>query len=350
MPGPSTLTPRSWGLSRSFATSQRSLKLHLPTSLTAHVSSELVEGITHGPSIQHVVLNRFDLSNPDATFDEPMVFPLSKHVFGQPHRPDIIHRCVMFERSLMRSGSANTKTRSEVATSGRKLRPQKGTGRARIGDASSPTLRKGGAAFGPKPKDWSQGIQRKVWELGLRTVLSQRWREGRLIVVDRFNMNNVEYGSEELADLITQKGWSNAMLIAGGDWGTPKTGWSNGGLLRQALSREHLISPGIRLGQCGTWWNQQQKDKILPILNAIDLAHPQDFQPGKPHTTDWRPGRVGLYHLLLRQKCIMDIESVKYLERKLTWDLRRPIGALGVTPDENSLQQSLASTSLAGFL
>lgn len=234
--------------------------------------------------------------------------------------------------------------------SGRKLRPQKGTGRARIGDASSPTLRKGGVAFGPKPKDWSQGIQRKVWELGLRTILSQRWREGNLIVVDRFEMDNLEYGSEELAQLLQAKDWSNAMMIAGGDWGSPLTEWKNAGLLRQALSREQLITPGIRLGQTGTWWNQEQKARILPLLNTIDLAHPQDFQPGKPHTTDWRVGRVGIYHLLLRRKCIMDIEAVKYLEHKLTWDLRRPIGALGASPVEASLQQSLASSSLASLI
>ncbi|KAH9825094.1 ribosomal protein L4/L1 family-domain-containing protein [Melampsora americana] len=350
MPTSSAFLPRAFGLTRAFTTSLRSFESSSSSLSNSFQSAQLTEGITHGSSVQHLMIDRFDLSNPDATFDQPSVFPLSKYVFGQPSRPDIIHRCVMFERSLMRSGSANTKTRSEVATSGRKLRPQKGTGRARIGDASSPTLRKGGVAFGPKPKDWSQGIQRKVWELGLRTVLSQRWRDGNLILVDRFSMNDIEYGSEQLAELITQKGWSNAMIIAGGDWGTPESGWKDGGLLRQALGRDHLITPGIRLGQTGSWWTQQQKALILPCLNNIDLAHPQDFQPGKPHTTDWRPGRVGIYHLLLREKCIMDIEAIKYLEHKLTWDLRRPISALGVSKVEADLQHSLASNSLASLL
>ncbi|WAQ86447.1 hypothetical protein PtA15_7A173 [Puccinia triticina] len=309
-----------------------------------------IPGLTHGQSVQHVLLHKFDISRPEQiAFDGPdqLLYPLSSFVFGQPFRSDIIHRCVNFERSLMRSGSANTKTRSEVAMSGRKLRPQKGSGRARLGDASSPTLRKGGAAFGPKPKDWAQGIQRKVWELGLRTVLSQRWREGRLIVVDKFEMDGQSEASEQLARLIKHRDWSSALMIAGGHWGTEASGWKAPGLLRQALARTHLVQDGIRLGQAGPEWARIQRAKILPVLNKIDLAHPNDLRPGKPHPADLKPGMIGIYHLLLRKFTILDLNAVRHLEHHLTRDLRHPITALGISPSEAHYQSVLANQSVS---
>ncbi|PLW51416.1 hypothetical protein PCANC_05189 [Puccinia coronata f. sp. avenae] len=307
-----------------------------------------IAGLTHGQSVQHVRLHKFDITQPELeAHPQDLVFPLSSFVFGQPFRSDIIHRCVNFERSLMRSGSANTKTRSEVAMSGRKLRPQKGSGRARLGDASSPTLRKGGAAFGPKPKDWAQGIQRKVWELGLRTILSQRWREGRLLVVDRFEMHGREQASAELAKLVKYRNWSSAVIIAGGNWGTEATGWRGPGLLRDALARTHLVHDGIRLGQTGPAWARIQRTQVLPVLNQIDLAHPSDLRPGKPHPADLKPGHIGIYHLLLRKFTILDLNAVRHLEHFLTRDLRHPISALGISPNEAHYQSLLAKQSLA---
>ncbi|MBW0495479.1 hypothetical protein O181_035194 [Austropuccinia psidii MF-1] len=307
-----------------------------------------IEGITHGDSIQHVVLNKFKINQPDEkNFENNLVLPISKFVFDQGYRQDILHRCVVFERSLMRSGSANTKTRSEVAMSGKKLRPQKGTGRARLGDASSPTLRKGGVAFGPKPKDWAQGLQRKVWELGLRIVLSQRWRDGRLIVVDQFDMDGRHEASQQLANLLKSRGWTSAVLIAGGNWGSQSEGWKSPGLLREALSRSHLITDGIRLGQTGSLWQDLQRAKILPVLNSIDLAHPADLRPGKPHPCDSKPPAIGIYHLLLRKYIILDLAALQHLEHNLTRDLRRPITALGLSPTEAYYQQQLASKSLS---
>ncbi|KAF8140313.1 ribosomal protein L4, partial [Boletus edulis] len=83
------------------------------------------------------------------------------------------------------TGSANTKTRAEVRGSGRKIRPQKGTGRARLGDGQSPMLRGGGVAFGPKPRDFSTKLNRKVIEMGMRVALSVKLKEQRLGVVPR---------------------------------------------------------------------------------------------------------------------------------------------------------------------
>lgn len=85
---------------------------------------------------------------------------------------------------MSRQGTASTKWRSEIHGSGRKIRPQKGTGSARLGDKKSPMLRGGGVAFGPKPRDFATDLPRKIYDLAWRTALSYRWRMGELMVVD----------------------------------------------------------------------------------------------------------------------------------------------------------------------
>ncbi|KAF1814943.1 ribosomal protein L4 [Eremomyces bilateralis CBS 781.70] len=100
-----------------------------------------------------------------------------------PLRKDLLHRAVVFEADADRQGTASTKWRSEVHGSGRKIRPQKGTGSARLGDKKSPMLRGGGVAFGPKPRDFSTDLPRKIYDLAMRTALSYRFRRGQLVVV-----------------------------------------------------------------------------------------------------------------------------------------------------------------------
>ena len=101
-----------------------------------------------------------------------------------PLRRDILHRAVVFEGDATRQGTASTKWRKDVHGSGRKIRPQKGTGRARLGDKKSPMLRGGGVAFGPHPRDFSTKLPRKMYDLAWRTALSYRYRRGELIVVE----------------------------------------------------------------------------------------------------------------------------------------------------------------------
>ncbi|KAK1913968.1 hypothetical protein P3342_007214 [Pyrenophora teres f. teres] len=101
-----------------------------------------------------------------------------------PTRRDILHRAVVYEGDATRLGTASTKTRHEVHGSRRKVRPQKGTGHARLGDRMSPMLRGGGVAFGPKPRDFASELPKKVYDLAFRTALSYRFRKGELIIVD----------------------------------------------------------------------------------------------------------------------------------------------------------------------
>lgn len=108
---------------------------------------------------------------------------LDPTVFNHPLRRDILHLCIVQYRDGLRQGTASTKTRGEVAGSGRKIRPQKGTGRARLGDAQSPMLRGGGVAFGPKPRDFSTKLPRKIIDMGMRVALSQKLKEQALGVM-----------------------------------------------------------------------------------------------------------------------------------------------------------------------
>ncbi|WVQ70009.1 50S ribosomal protein L4 [Kwoniella botswanensis] len=126
-------------------------------------------------------------STPTLPSESGLVVSLPPDIFAQPIRRDILHRCVVWYLSLLRSGTKSTKSRSTVNYSGRKLRPQKGTGRARVGDASSGT-RRGGAPIHPIfPKDWSQKLPRKIRYLGLKIALSSKLNSGLLRVVDNLN-------------------------------------------------------------------------------------------------------------------------------------------------------------------
>lgn len=101
-----------------------------------------------------------------------------------PLRRDILHLAVVFEGDATRQGTASSKTRYEVAGSHRKMGPQKGSGKARRGTRQSPLLRGGGKTFGPKPRDFSTRLNRKVYDLAWRTALSWRYRRGELIVTE----------------------------------------------------------------------------------------------------------------------------------------------------------------------
>jgi len=136
-----------------------------------------------------------------------------------PLRKDILHRAVIYEGDKTRQGTASTKWRDEVHGSGRKMRPQKGTGKSRMGDKKSPILRGGGAAFGPKPRDFSTKLPRKIYDLAWRTALSYRYRKGELIVVD--DGMEVEYPERNLMEKILERHrWGNAdarsLMIASG--------------------------------------------------------------------------------------------------------------------------------------
>jgi large subunit ribosomal protein L4 len=111
---------------------------------------------------------------------------LSDAVFAAPINEDLLYEAVRHHMAGIRRGTAKTKTRHEVAGSGKKLWRQKGTGRARMGSIRSPLWRHGGTVHGPQPKDYSYHLPRKMQLGALRSALSAKLRDGELRVVNDF--------------------------------------------------------------------------------------------------------------------------------------------------------------------
>jgi len=113
---------------------------------------------------------------------------LSDAVFAAPVHVPAMHQVVVAQLANKRQGTHSTKTRGEVRGGGRKPWRQKHTGRARHGSSRSPIWTGGGVTHGPKPRDYHQKVNRKVRRLALRSALSVKVREERLLVLDSFDM------------------------------------------------------------------------------------------------------------------------------------------------------------------
>ncbi len=136
---------------------------------------------------------------------------LSEAVFGAEIKPNLLHEVVVWQLAKRRKGSASTKTRVEVRGGGRKPWRQKGTGRARVGTRRSPLWRGGGVTFGPKPRDYSYTLPRKVKKAALRVALSDKLGEGKLTVLKGFDLEQIKTKAfvEVMDNLETQ----NALVI-----------------------------------------------------------------------------------------------------------------------------------------
>ncbi|HEX8143627.1 MAG TPA: 50S ribosomal protein L4 [Pyrinomonadaceae bacterium] len=114
---------------------------------------------------------------------------LSDAVFGAELNESLIHAAVRSFMANARAGTVGTKTRGDASGSGRKLWKQKGTGRARIASLRSPLWKGGGNAHGPQARDWSYNMPKKMRRGALRSALSARVREGNLIVLEGFTLD-----------------------------------------------------------------------------------------------------------------------------------------------------------------
>ena len=117
---------------------------------------------------------------------------LRDDVFSVPVRADILHQVVVSQLAARRSGTASVKTRAEVKGSGSKLWRQKGTGRARAGNAASPTRRGGGVAFGPSLRSYRQKVNKKVRKSALCMALTDKMQNEQLTVVDSFALSQIK--------------------------------------------------------------------------------------------------------------------------------------------------------------
>ncbi len=112
---------------------------------------------------------------------------LAEEVFGVTPNVPVMHQVVTAQLAGIRSGDHSTLTRAEVRGGGRKPWRQKGSGRARQGSTRAPHWRGGGVAMGPKPRSYRQKTPRKMVQLALRSALSDRAAEGKVVVVDGWN-------------------------------------------------------------------------------------------------------------------------------------------------------------------
>ncbi len=138
---------------------------------------------------------------------------LDESVFGLPLRSDILARMVNYQLAKRRAGTHKVKTRGEISGSTRKLFRQKGTGNARVGSARTTQRRGGATVFGPVVRDHAHGLTKKVRKLALKTALSAKVAEGKLVVLDK---TDVKAGkTSDLAKKFDALGWTSVLVIDG---------------------------------------------------------------------------------------------------------------------------------------
>ena len=125
---------------------------------------------------------------------------LSDEVFGADVNEPLLYEVLKAQLASKRSGSANTKTRSEVAGSSKKIYKQKGTGRGRHGSIRAPNFVGGGQQHGPKPRSYAYRPPAKMRAGALRSALSLKLKEGRLTIVDTFTLDDVK--TKSLANVL----------------------------------------------------------------------------------------------------------------------------------------------------
>ena len=113
-------------------------------------------------------------------------------VFGGRVKVDLIHTSVIRANAAARRGTHATKTRGLVSGTGKKPWRQKGTGRAQVGEARNPLWRKGGTVFGPQPRSYDYQLPQKVEKGALRAALTQKMRDGEVVVVDALSVGEIK--------------------------------------------------------------------------------------------------------------------------------------------------------------
>lgn len=139
------------------------------------------------------------------------VIDAADKIFGAEFKPGLIHQVVTAYLSAGRAGTKAQKTRSQVSGGGAKPFRQKGTGRARAGTTRAPQWRGGGMVFASAPRDYSQKVNKKMYRVAIRSILSELLRQERLVVVDDFVMNAPK--TKELASKLKSFGDVKVLIV-----------------------------------------------------------------------------------------------------------------------------------------
>ena len=144
--------------------------------------------------------------------EEVSTLTLSDAVFSIEVNEAAMHMAVVNYLAAQRQGTQSALTRAEVSGGGIKPWRQKGTGRARQGSIRSPQWTHGGIVFAPKPRDYRFHINRKVKKLAIKSALSSKLAEGKLIVLDALNME--EYKTKTVVTMMGALNVSNALFVS----------------------------------------------------------------------------------------------------------------------------------------
>lgn len=153
-----------------------------------------------------------ELYDKDRRVKETIELPES--VFGAEVKTHLLHHVVVAQLAARRSGTASTKTRTEVSGGGKKPFKQKGTGRARMGSSRSPLLRGGGTVFGPHPRGYEIKVNRKAMKAALRSALSEKARENKILLVDDLTLPAPK--TKEFLKVAAALGLAEALIVTDG--------------------------------------------------------------------------------------------------------------------------------------
>lgn len=193
---------------------------------------------------------------------------LDEYIFGIKPNVPVMHQMLLLQQANARQGTHSTKTRGEVQGSTRKLYRQKGTGRARQGSIRAPHQSGGGVVFGPKPRDYSQRMPRKMRRLAVRSALSAKLADGSI----RF-VNEIAMSAPRTKDMVAVVGAFNPdkrktlLVLADRDENVvrsannlPYVKTLNAMYLnvRDLLQYDHIILPQTALEKINTWLGQNE--------------------------------------------------------------------------------------------
>ena len=249
----------------------------------------------------------------------PKVYvPVSEHVFGIQPRRDILHAAVVYYLDGIRNGTASTKTRGEVAFSGAKIRPQKGSGQARLGTRSNPLLRKGGVIHGPRPRDMSSKLNRRVRELALRSALSAKYQAGQLFVVKELDWIPPPCSTTYLNKILKSNWWDDALFLTAPRHPQPSISTTlkpkpkpsaSDPIYTEKQQQEH--AKAIRYFELAMR-NIARTEMIRLDELALDAVNSK----GKPLHPD-KPSELHAYSILKRKMLVCDVGAIEWLEEKL---------------------------------
>lgn len=136
---------------------------------------------------------------------------IKDEIFSAKIRSDIIHSGIVAYLNNKRRGTSSTKTKAEVRGGGRKPWRQKGTGRARVGSIRSPLWKGGGVTFGPKPRDYEKTLTKKVKQFAIKSALSARFSENKIIFVDFIKFDTPR--TKDFIEMLNKLNVKNKVLI-----------------------------------------------------------------------------------------------------------------------------------------